>query len=79
MGFSSPHPPHTHSLANKFKYKENQREIQEVSRQLRESTKNLCRNLKDNPNISGNLLKIQHEVSVVIELSSSCDWLVMDL
>ena len=48
-------------LANKSKYKQNQIEIQDVSRALRESTKNLCRNLKDNPNISGNLLKIQKE------------------
>jgi hypothetical protein len=48
-------------LANKSKYKQNQIEIQDVSRALRESTKNLCRNLKDNPNISGNLMKIQKE------------------
>ena len=40
-------------LSNKSKYKQNQVEIQDVSRALRESTKNLCRNLKDNPNISG--------------------------
>jgi hypothetical protein len=55
-------------LANKSKYKENQHEIQEVSRALRESTKNLCRNLKDNPNISGNLLKIQQEREDLQEL-----------
>jgi hypothetical protein len=48
-------------LSNKSKYKQNQVEIQDVSRALRESTKNLCRNLKDNPNISGNLVKIQQE------------------
>jgi IQ domain-containing protein G len=48
-------------LSNKSKYKQNQIEIQDVSRALRESTKNLCRNLKDNPNISGNLMKIQKE------------------
>mmetsp|Transcript_6073 Transcript_6073/g.15490 ORF Transcript_6073/g.15490 Transcript_6073/m.15490 type:complete len:387 (-) Transcript_6073:7-1167(-) len=48
-------------MANKTKYKQNQQEIQEVSRALRESTKNLCRNLKDNPNVTGNLLKIQDE------------------
>lgn len=48
-------------LANKSKYKQNQNDIQEVSRALRESTKNLCRNLKDNPNVTGNLLKIQDE------------------
>ena len=38
-----------------------QAEIQGVSLALRESTKNLCRNLKDSPNISGNLLKIEGE------------------
>jgi len=55
-------------LANKSKYKENQAEIQDVSRALRESTKNLCRNLKDNPNIGGNLLKIQNERSKLQDL-----------
>ncbi len=48
-------------LANKSKYKENQNEIADVSVALRESTKHLCRNLQDNPNISGNLRKIQDE------------------
>mmetsp|Transcript_820 Transcript_820/g.2477 ORF Transcript_820/g.2477 Transcript_820/m.2477 type:complete len:403 (+) Transcript_820:400-1608(+) len=48
-------------LANRSKYKFVQNKIQEVARALRDSTKNLCRNLKDNPNISGNLLKIQRE------------------
>jgi len=58
-------------LANKSKYKENQCEIQEVSRALRESTKNLCRNLKDNPNIGENLLKIQTERTKLQELLSA--------
>lgn len=48
-------------MANKVKYKEIQLEIQTLSHALRESTKNLCRNLKDNPNIGENLLKIQRE------------------
>lgn len=55
-------------LANKSKFKENQREIQEVSRLLRESTKSLCRNLKENPNFAGNLMKIQQEREVLLEL-----------
>ncbi|CAM9394110.1 unnamed protein product [Laminaria digitata] len=55
-------------LANKSRYKEIQAEIQEVSRALQESTKNLCRNLKDNPNISGNLMKIQRERTELIDL-----------
>ncbi|CAM9215404.1 unnamed protein product [Hapterophycus canaliculatus] len=58
-------------LANKSRYKEIQAEIQEVSLALRESTKNLCRNLKDNPNISGNLLKIQRERTELIDLLST--------
>ena len=45
-----------------------QSEIQDVSRALRESTKNLCRNKKDNPNISGNLMKIQRERTDIIEI-----------
>ncbi len=53
---------------NKTAYKENQQAIQDVSRALRESTKNLCRNLKENPNISGNLLKIQQERNALAEL-----------
>jgi IQ domain-containing protein G len=57
-------------LANKTRYKEVQGEIQDVSRALRESTRNLCRNLKDNPNISGNLTKIQRERAEMIDLVS---------
>ncbi len=49
------------NMQNKTAYKENQLAIQEVSLALRESTKNLCKNLKENPNISGNLFKIQQE------------------
>ena len=55
-------------LSNKSKYKQNRIEIQDVSRALRESTKNLCRNLKDNPNISGNLMKIQKENEVFLKV-----------
>jgi len=55
-------------LANKSRYREVQEQIAEVSRALRESTKQLCRNLKDNPNISGNLIKIQRERSDLIEV-----------
>lgn len=40
-------------MVNKIKYKEVQEEIQDVSRALRESTNNLVRSLKDNPNVSG--------------------------
>ena len=44
---------------NKNKYKEVQDEIQDISRALRESTNNLVRSLKENPNVSGNLIKVQ--------------------
>jgi uncharacterized protein YbjQ (UPF0145 family) len=43
----------TEGMVNKTKYKEVQEEIQDVSRALRESTNNLVRNLKENPNVSG--------------------------
>ena len=52
---------------NRSKYKNIQSEIQEVSRALRDSTKDLCRNLKDSPNIAGNLIKIQQERLNLIE------------
>jgi len=44
---------------NKNRYKEVQDEIQDISRALRESTNNLVRSLKENPNVSGNLIKVQ--------------------
>jgi len=59
-------------LANKSKYKANQQELGEVSRMLRESTKNLCRTLKDNPNVGGSLLKIQKERTDLEELLRDC-------
>ena len=40
-------------MVNKNRYKEVQEEIQDVSRALRESTNNLVRSLKENPNVSG--------------------------
>ena len=52
---------------NRSKYKNIQSEIQEVSRALRDSTKDLCRNLKDSPDIAGNLIKIQQERLNLIE------------
>jgi len=58
------------ALSNKAKYKENQEQIKEVARALRESTKELCRNLKGNPNIAENLSKIQTERSNLQNLLS---------
>lgn len=48
-------------MINKAKYKDVQEEIQDVSRALRESTNNLVKNLKENPNVSGNLIKVQRD------------------
>ena len=48
-------------MHNKNKYKEVQEEIQDISRALRESTNNLVRSLKENPNVSGNLIKVQRD------------------
>lgn len=49
------------TLPNKSKLKENQTELQEVAENLRQSTKNLCRNLKDNPNVAENMSKVSAE------------------
>merc|ERR1712151_1367497 len=54
-------------LCNKQKFNETQHEIQEVALRLKESNKNLCRNLKENPNVQGNLLKMQAERTQVQE------------
>lgn len=54
-------------LCNKGRFMETQREIQDVAHRLKESNKSLCRNLKENPNVQGNLLKMQAERSQVQE------------
>merc|ERR1711972_1026629 len=54
-------------LCNKQKFNETQHEIQEVALRLKESNKNLCRNLKENPNVQENLLKMQAERAQVQE------------
>merc|ERR1719293_367478 len=54
-------------LCNKAKFVETQREIQDVAHRLKESNKSLCRNLKENPNVQGNLLKMQAERAQVQE------------
>ena len=58
------------ALSNKTKFQENQEHIKEVAKALRESTKELCRNLKGNPNIAENLTKIQTERSNLQNLLS---------
>lgn len=54
-------------LCNKAKFVETQREIQDVAHRLKESNKSLCRKLKENPNVAGNLLKMQAERAQVQE------------
>lgn len=59
-------------MVNKNKYKEVQEEIQDVSRALRESTNNLVRSLKENPNISGNLIKVQRDRTELNDILLRC-------
>ena len=59
-------------LANKAKWKENQDEINRVAQELRQSTKLLCRNLKDNPNLGENMEKVQNERIKLEEVFSGC-------
>jgi hypothetical protein len=50
--------PALRTLPNKDALQGNQAELQEVSAALRQATKQLCRNLRDNPNISQNMAKV---------------------
>jgi hypothetical protein len=59
-------------MVNKNKYKEVQEEIQEVSRALKESTNNLVRSLKENPNISGNLIKVKRDRTELNDVLLRC-------
>lgn len=59
-------------MVNKSKYKEIQEDIQDVSRALRESTNNLVRSLKENPNVSGNMIKVQRDRTELHDLLIRC-------
>jgi len=48
-------------FSNRVKFQANEEEIERVACQLRQSTKVLTRNLQDNPNLEGNMQKIQGE------------------
>lgn len=50
--------PALRMLPNKAALQGNQAELQDVSAALRQATKQLCRNLRDNPNISQNMAKV---------------------
>eukprot|EP00927_Polykrikos_kofoidii_P083129 TRINITY_DN843_c2_g1_i1.p1 TRINITY_DN843_c2_g1~~TRINITY_DN843_c2_g1_i1.p1 ORF type:complete len:385 (+),score=122.14 TRINITY_DN843_c2_g1_i1:77-1231(+) len=54
-------------LSNKVKFTDTQHEIEEVARKLKESNRNLCRNLKENPDVKGNLQKMKDERDKVRE------------
>mmetsp|Transcript_14435 Transcript_14435/g.25193 ORF Transcript_14435/g.25193 Transcript_14435/m.25193 type:complete len:410 (+) Transcript_14435:94-1323(+) len=58
-------------LPNKAKLRENQVELQTVAAALRQSTKTLCRNLKDNPNVAENMAKVAAERQALCLLLSS--------
>lgn len=55
-------------ISNKEKLNRIKQDIREVAQSLRENTKNLTRVLKDNPNIQGNLIKIDRDRSQLISL-----------
>mmetsp|Transcript_46030 Transcript_46030/g.109795 ORF Transcript_46030/g.109795 Transcript_46030/m.109795 type:complete len:389 (+) Transcript_46030:192-1358(+) len=48
-------------ISNRAKFQANEDEISRVANALRQSTKVLTRNLQDNPNVEGNMQKIQGE------------------
>mmetsp|Transcript_9341 Transcript_9341/g.32460 ORF Transcript_9341/g.32460 Transcript_9341/m.32460 type:complete len:394 (-) Transcript_9341:237-1418(-) len=60
------------NMPNKQKFQENQRKVHEVAEELRETTAQLCRNLKDNPNIADNLTKVHAERAAFQALLQQC-------
>jgi hypothetical protein len=59
------------SLSNKTRYKKNQEKIQEKARELKMLTNDLCKRLRESPNVSENLMKIQNERSNLITIFES--------
>jgi len=54
-------------LANKKLLRDTERQLEEVQAKLKESTKNLCRSLKEeSPNMAANVMKIQYDREVII-------------
>eukprot|EP00891_Asterochloris_glomerata_P008098 jgi/Astpho2/8098/Aster-03042 len=60
------------SLPNKNKLMQNEAQLHEVAEQLRHSTAQLCRNLKDNPNVSENMVKVAAERNTLQQLLQHC-------
>jgi hypothetical protein len=63
-------------ISNKDNFLKVKEEIKQVAQALRENTRHLCRVLKDNPNLQGNLMKIQKDRQ---ELAAMLDELTKDL
>jgi DNA repair exonuclease SbcCD ATPase subunit len=59
------------SLSNKTRYKKNQERIQEKAQELKMLTTDLCKRLRESPNVSENLLKIQTQRSSLISIFDS--------
>jgi hypothetical protein len=59
------------SLSNKTRYKKNQEKIQEKAQELKVLTTDLCKRLRESPNVSENLLKIQTQRSSLITIFES--------
>lgn len=59
------------SLANKTRYKKNQQKIEEQARELQKLTRELCKRLRESPNVSDNLMKIQTQRTNLISLFES--------
>eukprot|EP00877_Chromochloris_zofingiensis_P005335 jgi/Chrzof1/14802/Cz09g16210.t1 len=64
--------PALRNLPNKAKLRENQAEVQHVSEALRAATRQLCRSLKDNPNVTDNMAKVATERQALQSLLNSC-------
>mmetsp|Transcript_15738 Transcript_15738/g.44039 ORF Transcript_15738/g.44039 Transcript_15738/m.44039 type:complete len:414 (-) Transcript_15738:136-1377(-) len=60
------------TMPNKSKLRNNQKEVAEVAGKLRKSTKQLCRNLKDNPNVTENMAKVAAERAQLQVLLGKC-------
>ena len=59
------------SLSNKTRYKQNQEAIEKQARELQELTCDLCKRLRESPNVSENLMKIQNLRTELITLFES--------
>ena len=63
-------------LSKKEELENTKNEILKVSKQLKESTRALCRVLKDNPDVQGNLIKIRRDKN---DLASCLNGLLEEL